>query len=288
MFERALVAVDISPATEALVSALPGLRELGTEEVALVHVAKPVGVPVSRTVELVEDVRDHLEEIASNLRQEGLGVTVDVPTGAAAPELVRVAGEWDPSFIVVGSRSHMHVPETFVGSVAWEVVRRARRPVFIHRLEATGPHPELTLTSPTAGLPGRVIHPTDFSQIARRARPWVEELAARGVTSFTLIHALSGDDEDAREAASEKLEALASRLMDAGAGDVEVVVEDGAAADLVLERTRQIPDSMVVMGTHGRGFVPEMVLGSESRRVLRKANVSVLLIPGEEDAAGEM
>ena len=47
MFEKVLVSMDLSPATEALVSALPGMRELGTREFVLVHVAKPSRGPTS-------------------------------------------------------------------------------------------------------------------------------------------------------------------------------------------------------------------------------------------------
>ena len=50
MFEKVLVSMDLSPATEALVSALPDMRELGTREFLLVHAAKPLRGPTSESL----------------------------------------------------------------------------------------------------------------------------------------------------------------------------------------------------------------------------------------------
>lgn len=281
-FDRALVAIDVSGAAEALVAALPSLRRFGTEEIALIHVAKPIE-PVSRTVEVVEDVRERIEEIAAGLEEHGFEVTVEVPTGAPAAEIEAMADAWDPSFIVVGSRSRVRLAEAFVGSVAWDVVRRARRPILMLPI---GPGKDAAAgdpaSSPLPALPERIVYPTDFSDIARRALPWVEELVRRGVGTVTLLHALWGDDGDARDDALRRLEEIADLLRDAGASEVRSELDDRRAADAILASSGPDPRAAVVMGTHGRGFVPEIVLGSESRKVVREARVPLLLIPAPE------
>lgn len=284
MFDRVLVAMDFSPATEALVSALPGLAELGTREITLAHVTKPMGYPVSEALEDLDGYRTRLRGLAGSLERNGFDVSVDVRAGSPAAEIVRIAEERNPQILKAGSRSRSRIGEAFVGSVAWEVVRRTTRPVLLHRIEPINPNPEAALESRGSGLPGRVVYPTDFSATAERALPWVLELAEIGVPSFTLIHAAAADDTESRRMAARRFDELEGELRDRGAEDVRVEVRDASASDLVLANGALRSENMVVMGTHGRGFLPEIVLGSESRRVVRRAAARVLLVPAASEA----
>lgn len=285
MFTRILVAMDFSPATEALVSAIPDLSELGTREIALVHVTKPLGYPVSLGVGEMGDYRLRLRRLADRLEQRGFSVTVDVRSGSPASEIVRVANERHPDLIMVGSRSRSRIGEAFVGSVAWDVVRHARRPVLLQRIEPVRPDPEAALETRGSGLPGQVVYPTDFSETAARALPWLSRLAELGVPTFTLLHAVSFEDTEARTEAAGRLESLGADLARLGARDVKKEIRDVAASELVLSKGGMDPETLVVMGTHGRGFIPEIVLGSESRQVVRRAAARVLLIPARAEVA---
>jgi nucleotide-binding universal stress UspA family protein len=279
MFDRTLVAMDLSPATEALVSAIPGLREFGTREVVLAHVARPIREPVSGSLRQMGDIRDRLNGLAERLQSEGFQVSVEVPSGSPAAELVRLAGKTEPDFILVGSRSHTRIREAFVGSVAWDLVRRAQRPVLLHRIEANRPDPEAALEARSGGLPTRVVHPTDFSEAAERAVPWLQALAQKGVGRFTLLHVLPVDAQDGRDDAQQRLEALAQQISPDGSAEIKTVVRLGTPHEEILNAGGKDSTSMVVMGTHGRGFLPEIVMGSESRQVVRQASSTVLLIP---------
>jgi nucleotide-binding universal stress UspA family protein len=279
MFRRALVSLDLSPATEALVSSLPGLKDFGVEEIILVHVAKPVGFPVSQAIAQVDHLRQRLARLKGSLEGKGFVVDVSVPNGAPAAEVAREAEERDAEVIVVGSRSHSKIHEAFIGSVSWEVVRRARVPVLLQRIEASRRDPEAALEVRSSGLPDRVIHPTDFSPVAERAFPWVEALARRGVEGFTLLHVHAVGDDEARAEGREKLEELAERLRTSGSRDVSVEVRGGTPSEEILALGGHNPDHLVVMGTQGRGFLPEIVMGSQSRQVVRLASAPVLLVP---------
>jgi nucleotide-binding universal stress UspA family protein len=288
MFTRTLVAMAFSPATEALVSAIPDLKEFGTREIALVHVTKPMGYPVSLAIGEMGDLRQRLRSLAERLEKADFEVTIDVRSGSPAAEIVRVADERSPDVIMVGSRSHTRIGEAFIGSVAWEVVRRARRPVLLQRIEPIRPDPEAALESRGSGLPDHVIYATDFSETAERALPWLRDLAQLGVPSFTLLHSVAVDDVAARNVAAGRFDQLEAELTGLGASSVSREVREMPASEMVLSLGGRSPAAMVVMGTHGRGFLPEIVLGSESRRVVRSAAARVLLIPalGVEAEAG--
>jgi nucleotide-binding universal stress UspA family protein len=279
MFRKVLVAMDLSPATEALISALPSMKEFGTEEFNLVHVARPLADPISKSLREIGDLKERLQTLAGRLEGEGFKVTVDVPTGAPAEEIVRAAESRRPDLILVGSRSRTRIQEAFVGSVSWEVVRSARRPVLLQRIEANRPDPEAALESRGVGLPARVLHATDFSNTAERAKPWLLDLAGRGVTAFTLVHVIPVSATDGKEEAERRLGALAEELHAAGASEVDVQVRRGVPSEEVLSAGAKDTRSLVIMGTHGRGFLPGIVLGSESRQIVRRASARVLLIP---------
>jgi nucleotide-binding universal stress UspA family protein len=283
MFKRVLVAMDLSPATEVLVAALPGLRDLGVEEIVLVHVAKPVDYPVSKAISNVEQVRKRLGKLRETLEQRGFSVEVDVPTGAPAAQIVRKAEEREAHAVVMGSRSQTRIQEAFVGSVTWDVVRRSRIPVLVQKIDAPHPDPEGVLEVRTSGAPQRVIYPTDFSSVAAGAFPLVEALAGTdGVQEIVLLHVHPVGDSDARQQARATLDSLAERLVRNEGVTVRVEVRGGSPAEEILALGGRDPRNLVVMGTHGRGFLPEIVLGSESRQVVRQASASVLLVPAAE------
>lgn len=282
MFKRVLVSIDFSPATEALVSSLPGLAAFGTRELVLSHIVQHEGEFVSETISAMEDRRRRLRTLGERLEDEGFEVSVDVTSGAPAVEVSRLARERDVDLILVGTRSHSRMYEAFVGSVAWEIVRQARRPVLLQRIEASRPDPEAALESQASGLPARVVFATDFGPVAERASPLLDALAPLGIPSFTLLHVLSGEAPEARAAASSRLEEMALHLRERGALSVEVELHRGTPSDVVLNAGGRDPAALIVMGTRRLGVVPELMLGSQSRSVVREAAARVLLVPGSD------
>ncbi len=285
MFEKVLVSMDLSPATEALVSALPAMREFGTQEMTLVHVAKPLRGPTSKSLARVEELRGRLNGLADNLREDGVAVTVRVPTGAPVAEVVKAVEAKDPDVVLVGSRSHTLIQEAFIGSVAWDIVRKAGRPVLLQKIEPNRGDPEAALESRGSGLPKHIVFPTDFSDTANRARPWLLGLVGNGAPSFSLLHVLHSASGEEREFAESQLDELAQELRDQGATNVSYRIPVGTPYVEILKAGGNRVDALVVMGTHGRGFLPGVVLGSVGRQVVRHASARVLLLPGDESEA---
>lgn len=281
MFDQVLVAMDLSPAADAILRCLPGLRQLGTRALTLAHVAE-IDYPVFGAVANLDYHRERLTALAPALLAEGFEVEVIATAGNPAIEILKAAEERGASLVLVGSRSHSRVREAFVGSVAWEVVRRSRIPVLLQRLEPETDQPESRLLASCCDLRCPVLFPTDFSETAERAFAFVEALARLGTRSFTLLHVRGEDEGDGSQATAdrERLEARAERLRAAGATAVRVEISEGDPAGEVLRHAAEQPDTLIVMGTHGRGLIAEAVLGSVSREVVRAARASVLLVPG--------
>ena len=285
MFEKVLVSMDLSPATEALISALPGMRELGTRELILVHAAKPSRGPTSESLGRVEGYRSRLHGLADRLKEDGFSVSVRVPTGAPAEEVVKAVEAKDPDVVLVGSRSHTLIREAFVGSVAWDIVRGAGRPVLLQKIEPSRGDPEAALESPGTGLPKHVVFPTDFSDTANRARPWLLGLIGDDAPSFSLLHVMPTGSKEKTKSAESQLEELAQELREHGVTNVSYRVPIGTPYEEILNAGGNRADAFVVMGTHGRGLLPGVVLGSVGRQVVRHASARVLLLPRVESEA---
>ncbi len=161
--------------------------------------------------------------------------------------------------------------------MAWDIVRNSGRPVFLQRIEPNRADPEAALEIRGSGLPHHLVYPTDFSETAERAWPWLIELAREAGPSFTLLHVMSA--EEGRKEAEERLEDFAEELRGRGADKVECRVRVGTPYEEILNAGGNRVDALVVMGTHGRGVLSGAVLGSVGRQILRRAASRVLLVP---------
>ncbi|MDX2052610.1 MAG: universal stress protein [Polyangiaceae bacterium] len=62
------------------------------------------------------------------------------------------------------------------------------------------------------------------------------------------------------------------------------IVDFGDPADRLVEIAKEVGANLIVVGTHGKGAVEQMLLGSVSQKVLRHAPCSVLVVRAEPEA----
>lgn len=65
--------------------------------------------------------------------------------------------------------------------------------------------------------------------------------------------------------------------------NVEHKVVEGSAGPMICQVARDIGPDVVVVGSHGRGFLKRVVIGSVSEHVVRHCTVPVLVIRAEVD-----
>ncbi len=272
MFDRALVALELSPAAEAFLRDLLWLERLGTREMILAHVVEP-------DTPNPELAHARLRALGGYLHAQGFLWSQKVAHGEAARELVRLIPGVQASYLVVGARSRREGRE---GRVALDLLRASPVPVLLVRTHTElleGPlvdplHPE----APAAPPPERVLFPTDFSSSADAAFSWVEGAVSAGLRTVDLLHATEGG-ASARGEAQGKLERWSERLRAAGATRVEARVVTGSPDRAILAAAREAPRPLVIMGSQGRGFVARALLGSVTRSVARELEAPLLLVP---------
>jgi len=82
--------------------------------------------------------------------------------------------------------------------------------------------------------------------------------------------------EDLRKAAGEILERAKKIAAEIGVDDVETVMKDGQPAATIAEMAGEF--DLVIMGTHGRGGLEKLILGSVTDAVLHRTDTPVLVI----------
>lgn len=141
------------------------------------------------------------------------------------------------------------------------------------------------------GLYERILVPTDGSDATTRA---VEEAVDLAAAHGATIHALyvlntasfaSIPTESSVEGVSDMLEREGNAALDeveTVATERSVPVEriqlDGSPAREIVRYAEEADCDLIVMGTHGRGGIDRLLLGSVAERVVRSSNVPVLTV----------
>jgi nucleotide-binding universal stress UspA family protein len=115
----------------------------------------------------------------------------------------------------------------------------------------------------------------DLEMIVERQRAVEALVAEMGPTSTAV-----GPDESAQHAAREMLETSVT-ADDRTTLQVEYVLRPSGVGGAYVEIVRYAKErdiDLIVMGTHGRGFVAHMLMGSVAEKVVRKAPCPVLTI----------
>lgn len=272
MFAKILVGTDLSEPSEAVLDYVPRLRTVGLREVVLAHVVYVAGAAGMEQA-LIDQAKKDIEEQAERLRAAGLEVETVVELGVPAAKLAHLAEEHDASAIVVGSHGRSMLQRMLLGSVAMSLLHHATRPVVLVRMELCetdeGISCDLLGDEPLT----HILFPTDFSEAADAAFEWLEYLAVEAGAAVTLLHAQDTGAPDHR------LDGPAERLREAGVREVETVVEHASPANLIRRMAAERSVSLIVMSTHGRGALQELVLGSVALKVARTSPVPVLMVP---------
>ncbi len=288
MFSKILVATDLSEASQRVVSALAGLRPLGTREALLVHCVEAPDVGGVATRQILQLARPSFEEQKRQLDALGFRTDGRIALGIPHVQVNQIADEETCSLIVVGSQGHTMAGEILLGGIASAVVHSATKPVLVIRLRSRKGDEGSVCEEATCNPLEHVLFPTDFSDNAERAFAYVEKIAECGARRVTLLHVqdqvrigahLRDRLEEFNRIDTDRLERLKAELVKRGVPDVRIELPYGLPKQKVVERTRQGDLSLVVMGSQGRGYFGEVLLGSVSHVVARRSPVPVLLVP---------
>ena len=295
MFARVLFPTDFSVYANTVFACLPELKAAGMRQVVLLGAVRADDVPLGRAfqAETVDKVQWsaaealHIAQMA--LDGQGLQVTTRLEFGSPSAEIVRVAQEERVDLIAMGAQGETAAQELLLGSVANEVVRRATVPVLIQKFHVVRELGHVKCEQVCAQMFTRVLHPTDFSDCANAAFQVVKRLKSAGTQEVILLHVqderamrnrpaeqlAAFDEEDTR-----RLEQMRRDLVLCGL-KAQVELRHGIPFRETLQVAEEENINLIVLGSHGRSAVQEMLAGSTFENVVRASRRPVLVIRRE-------
>ncbi len=146
----------------------------------------------------------------------------------------------------------------------------------------------------------RILYPTDFSDVSAKAMDYIRELKGSGLKTIVLLHVIDKREfkcfeqgvawigelpaqfeeryrQRLTEESDKKLKTVAAELDGLGL-DVQTRLVVGVPFQEILKAEEEESVSAIIIGSHGKSNVREMLLGSVSEKVIRKSKTPVIVI----------
>jgi len=284
MFKKVLVALDFSGPSMELFSSLDDLKKLGLEELLLVHTVR-VELRVQDGIsplqlKFLEKIKEKKEE----LEKKGFRVEIEVPVGAPAEEIKRLAEQREMDLILIGSVGESsRVRELFLGSTVADLIRIATVPVLVEKYISVGDraHRIPIFTDKLA----TVLLPTDFSPSAEHVYTKILSIADK-LQKVILLHVIDrGDTEEKikkiENEAMARLKKWEEKFLEKGV-QVKCQVEKGPASQQIIATAEIEGATLIAMSRRGRGHLAGLLIGSTADQVVRRGSRPVLLFGKKE------
>jgi nucleotide-binding universal stress UspA family protein len=309
---KILIAYDGSPCAEA---ALDDLQRAGLPRTAEAFVVSVTEVwlppPPPSVYEVVEEAteadspaelrRDYVKDspaveeaqaLAARARERlrnnfpGWEVRAEGLYGSPAHEVIRLADEWGPDLVLVGSHGHTALGRLVLGSVSQKVVTEARTDVRVARGRVEVEPAPVRIVVGVDGSPG-----SETAVEAVAARCWPQGSEARVVVVDDpllpnpfgrlippVTRWIEESNRGEREWVQKMADAAAKRLLPAGLTVSSAVVEGDPKRRLVEEAEAWGADCICVGSAGFSNRLERFLLGSVSAAVAVRAHCSVEVV----------
>jgi nucleotide-binding universal stress UspA family protein len=142
----------------------------------------------------------------------------------------------------------------------------------------------------------KILYPTDFSDASKKALDYIKQLKEAGTKEVVVLHVIDERELESVLHHSEgglTFEEDLGKIMEKNAEEGMKLIEDelkksgfmvkpriewGIPFRDILKAEEEENVSVVVVGSHGKSCIAEMLLGSVSEKVVRKSNKPVLVV----------
>jgi nucleotide-binding universal stress UspA family protein len=271
MLERILVPLDGSAIAEAILVQVGRLLRRKDSEVLLLRVAETDWLPTYENRRLAEELpklaQEYVVKTVERLQREGIRARGIVAQGAPATAILTAATEQKASLIAMTTHGRTGLLRFTLGSVAEKILRASPTPVFVVRSAAQPPR-DLAFRT--------LLVPVDGSDRSLEVLPLASTFAAAYDARILVVTA-----NDTGEDVDEVVQRTVALFVAAGnAADGEVIEGNSAAAILEIASRRKA--DAIAMATHGRGGPLRWVLGSVTEKIVRHADVPMLVVRTRE------
>jgi nucleotide-binding universal stress UspA family protein len=224
---------------------------------------------------IVGELREHLgKELGSEIPEAILHSLIARP-GRPGVVIDQVAREAGAGLVVVGGRHHGTLVRGLGGSTAHHLVRTSPAPVLVVGASGRAPQRILVATdlsgaaSPTLSTSARYA---DILNAQLRVIHVIER--AKFPTVVPLSLDMSEFEERSREEFERVVEAKLSRVP-----PDDRVVRRGRADEEIAEEVAAWRADLLVLGSHGKGWIDRLLIGSTTERLVNRLPTSLLVVP---------
>ncbi|MHB0867254.1 MAG: universal stress protein [Thermoleophilia bacterium] len=209
----------------------------------------------------------------------GTDIEYLVVQGEPHEVIADVAREREADLIVMGTYGRRGLRRMIMGSVTSGVILNSPCDVLVVKK----PCEECT------GHYRQILIPYDGSQPSRRAIERVDSITNIDEISITMLYVIPRYEEmvgffrtdSIRRSIQEEATkiVLEGEQLAASKGlNVNTVIEEGRAADKIVESARELGSDLIVLGSHGWHGVDKTILGSTAERVIAYSPIPVLVV----------
>jgi nucleotide-binding universal stress UspA family protein len=292
MLQTVLVPLDGSELSERALPMATALADATGAHVVLTRVALAQGLPgemfyADRT-QAIDEAEAYLAAVAQRMSADGLQAATVVHFGDADEGILEAIVSHQADLVVMSTHGRSGLGRWVYGSVAEAILARSPVPVLLIRANGDIPPSVLDHDRPI------IMAPLDGSRFAEAALPYATALARAFKASLMLIHVYEPPqvlDSDIvmrpdwvaemltrdHAAADRYLADVAQRLRGEGI-EVQTVMRQGDVAQVILEESWADGTSMIVMATHGRTGLREVLYGNVALDILHRGKLPLLLV----------
>jgi nucleotide-binding universal stress UspA family protein len=138
----------------------------------------------------------------------------------------------------------------------------------------------------------KILFPTDFSDVSRKAVTYIKQLKGAGAQEVIVLHVIDQKELMVLSRATEQYLQITAQMenevekemaavetdLTAAGFHVKLSVKTGIPFTEIMAAVVEEKASVIVLGSHGKSNISEMLMGSVSENVIRHATVPSLVI----------
>ena len=283
-----LCATDFSDDARLATRRAAALAALHRARLSLIHIVNESSLRALRSLlgqaametGVIDDARAALEREAGEVRTEHPGLVVETCVRTGQPTDAILAAARDADLLVLGAHGQNPLRDMLIGTTAERLLRHVERPVLVCRSDGASAYRRVmvavdlsdasadTLRAATALATGATVCAVHALELPFEGKLWLAGVSETEVDRLRM---------QARARALRAILDITTAFGEQAAQRIEVRVEQGAAARVIIEQARELGAELVVMARHGRSAAERLFIGSVTRHVLSNAPCDVLV-----------
>src|SRR5579862_2222746 len=300
MFERILVPLDGSPRAELILPQIASILNREDSEIILlriVNIPESAGLVMNTNIrhQEREEAQQYLHDLAQRVGKKTFKVHARLAEGWPADVILETARTEGATMIAMTTHGRTGLNRWALGSVAEKVARASDVPLLLVHSFRRSPKGDLEPMVPEELPFRRILVPVDGSATSLSVIGSAEKFAQLYGSDVLVLHVLPPymppgailpgmeasfpitRPEPVRSEMDAVTEKAAERFRHAGLHVSRLSVEGEPASEILDLSTNRGVD-LIALGTHGRSGFQRWALGSVAERVLRHAEVPLLLV----------